>query len=183
MKKLQAVAILVIAVSGCTDFGGPYTPPRVMPGSGIDGVVIGMSREKAREVLGKPDGGGIWDGSHASGEMDIWEKGPHAGLFIQFNGYFVGTTYQMGPVDYISARAPFAGTTPEGIGVSSRIETVLRAYPVPSYRSIDSTGTGILVYCVSGKYLIISLTDSLTSWLGTGYNDPPKPGDFPFYCP
>jgi hypothetical protein len=183
MRLVEAVVILLMILAGCNDIGSPVTSPRIHPGIGIDGAIVGQSRETTRKVLGNPTGGGIWDGARSAGIVETWDTGPHAGLSVFYNNSFVNNVEQTGPADFISAGETFVGTTAEGIGVHSRIDNILRAYPLPSYRSLDSTGGGTLAYCLAGKYCIFSLKDSVAIRVGIGFNDPPKPGDFPFYCP
>ena len=183
MKKNAVVLLgLICCVPGCSDLGDPYTPPRVLPGVGVDGVRIGDSPSRVHEVLGKASGRAFFSGVHGGGTCEHWDVGPHAGMWVFYYPDF-SREDQMGPVDAISVLPPYDGATEDGVGIKSGLGTVLALRPDPAYKSIDSTGSGIVIYCVSHRYLNVTFKDSVVSMVFSGYWDPPKPGEFPFYCP
>ena len=183
MKTLIAFSFcLLVCFAGCSDLGEPYTPPRILPGIGIEGIRVGDSRSHVWEVLGKPDGGGFYDGINNGGRFDSWGKGPHAGLSIYYDLDFYAAE-QAGPVDGINVAAPYTGKTVENIGIGSRLNEVLGQRTEAVHCSIDSSGAGIVVYCVSHRYFIVTFRDSVVSMAFTGWYRPPGPDTFPFYCP
>jgi hypothetical protein len=183
MKTSIALLLLVICgVVGCSDLGDPYTPPRIVPGTGMEGVRLGDSRSRVREILGKPDGGGLYDGIINSGTFESWAKGSHAGLSIYYDTDFDAPDL-VGPVDGINIAAPFAGKTAEGIGIGTRLNEVLGQKSDAVHRSIDSSGAGIVIYCASHRYFIVTFQDSVVARAFIGWYRPPRPDILPFYCP
>ncbi len=148
----------------------------------MEGIRLGDSRCRVREVLGKPDGGGLYDGVTNGGTFESWEKGPHAGRSIYYDTDFNAADL-VGPVDGITVGPPHAGRTAEGIGIGTRLDEVIGQKTDPVHRSMDSSGAGIIVYCVSHRYFIVTFRDTAVSRAFIGWYRPPRPDIFPFYCP
>ena len=183
MRTYAGVLIcLLLSAIGCSDFGAPYTPPRILPGIGMEGVRIGDSRKRAWEVLGKPDGYAFLSAIYGGGQVDIWRTGPHARLTIMYVMDYPSEE-MVEPVDGLWVESPYDGTTPEGYGIGTRLEAVLSQRPDFNYLRIDSSGTGSLVYCASHRYHTITLKDSVIYSMFDGWYTPPPVGLFPFYCP
>jgi hypothetical protein len=105
----------------------------VEPGVGVGSVRFGMTHERVVETLGLPDK--IWDSSESGTvtlvyrprglEVTIWEE---AGV----------VEFECSAACFNAGSRPFAGHTPQGIGIGSSRDTVLAAYGQPDQGHVDS---------------------------------------------
>jgi hypothetical protein len=146
--------------------GGPGV---IVPGKSVEGINFGDLRETVEIKLGNPTSLGWTDGLYRSWRMYAYQKGPHAGLIINFIDS--GAIY--GPVDVINMEPPYAGKTKEGIGLGSPLREVHHVFGIPD-TSLYWPDQHVIAdfYCINNKMFQIHYEDSTVSRLSTGYLAP-----------
>lgn len=139
----------------------------IVPGKSIEGVNLGDSWEVVEQKIGNPTMGGIADGNYRSWIAANYMEGPHAGLSI----YYINNSYDSrGPVDLITASAPYSGKTKEGIEIGSSLNNVRKAYGNPKNTLLfPDRGSIFDYYCFYGKMLLIHYKDSTATGISIGY--------------
>ena len=151
-----------------------------MPGVGVDGVRFGDTHEEIRERLGISQAEGSATGPYGS-RLVYYATETSDGLSILLYPEEKDSKYDKDffTADYFRAEAPYEGETPEGIGLGSEMEEVLRAYGQPVATQGDSTGFQSLVYCFGDKELSIGVEHGRVTMMGMGYHrPPPEPASF-----
>lgn len=152
------VAGLTLSLFSCNDSGlnALFENSRVVPGYGIDGVMLGDSSDEVEQKLGKDYQLGGGDGTGKTWILYTYEKGEHKGLRVWFLEQFDsnGRGYP-GPVDILEVDSTFTGKTRDGIGIGSSIEDVHKFYGLPIEVRYGS-GFTYETYCIVNKQFYLS---------------------------
>jgi len=147
-KGLEGIVVGSIPLISCS-WKNPANSElgRIIPFKSIDGVYLGDTIDTVEKKLGEPDGGFTWDGPYGGGQAYEYNKGFHAGLEVCFMGYDY--------VDSLIVRAPYSGTTKEGIGIGSSLVSVHNFYGMPDKSHSYSNFRGESYY---SNYAVFSIT-------------------------
>ena len=114
----------VLLISGCGKNPLKSESERVVPWESIDGVNLGDTPDIVNNKLGTPNIKIDWYGVYAGGIGYWYEEGHYGGLNVIFNGN--------NTVIALSIKKPYSGTTKEGIGIDSSLESLHDIYGVPN---------------------------------------------------
>lgn len=169
--KLTAIVSLMFLMS-CNILGSDTEssdcgPGIIIPGECIEGVKLGDSREQVDKLLGEPRTIGWTDGLYRAWRTYAYSPSPGFGLAISFIYY--GEDQPWGPVDMIIIQEPYVSKTPEGIGIGSTLDEVLRAYNEPDFVQEGFNGDGgkqgNYLWCHgTTKFTIGTLNDTVTGF-------------------
>jgi hypothetical protein len=179
---IGAMLLTILFLEGCNSLGTGSLEgleARILPGSGIDGVNFGDSKETVLAKLGTADQGSIADGFYKSWFVGDYLKGPHAGLSVYFLEEPINTA---GPIDLLTIHSPYSGKTKEGIGIDSPVNEVRAAFGEPKviYNDYSSEkGVYSYVYCMEGKRLQIGFREDHIEGMGLGYYKSPPDTECP----
>src|SRR5690625_3396733 len=144
-ETTAAIAVLFLFAS-CNILDSKNTdgcePGVIVPGVCIDGVKLGDSRERVKQLLGEPSGGGIADGLYRAWRTYSYRP-PGRTDGLGFSILFIeNEDLSLGPVDMLKAHYPYEGKTPEGIGIGSKLSDVLQAYGEPDFTVVTTLQDG-----------------------------------------
>lgn len=169
VKVWLCFALVLLVASSCRNPAGGDSerggPGLIIPGESIEGVKLGDSREEVEAMLGSPSNTGWADGLYRSHYAYSYYPPGIAGLGLSIY-FIIEEDHAWGPVDVLTAHAPYEGRTPEGLGIGSSLYDVREAYGKPDFSSgqvfqdggIDSSYT----YCIDDiKFYIGTVDDSV----------------------
>ncbi len=167
ITRLSFVATIFLA--SCQDLGVQESEGGVgiiLPGKGIEGIVLGDASQAVDAKLGEPTFKGWTDGLYRGWRSYVYMEGEHAGLSIEF----IDNIDSYGPVDLIGVEAPYKGRTKEGLGIGSPLQSVHATYGLPRHTLVNPQQHWIAdFYCFRGKKFEIHYTDSLITTMSIGY--------------
>jgi hypothetical protein len=156
-------------IMGCEDNGVDITEGGtriILPGKGIDGIILGDSRDVVENKLGEPTGKGWTDGLYRSWLNYVYWEDEHNGLVVDF----IDNSGDYGPVDVLTVLAPYTGKTKEGIGLGSTLAAVRGAFGEPKTTLSQPDQDWIAdFFCINGKKFEVHFLDSAVSTLSIGY--------------
>lgn len=167
LTRLSLLAIIFL--TSCQDLGVEAFEGGVgiiVPGKGIEGIVLGDSKEAVDTKLGEPTRKGWTDGLYRGWRNYEYREGPHAGLSVDFIDNF--DSY--GPVDALQVEAPYKGATKEGIRIGSSLKTVRAVYGLPKTTLANAPQHWLAdFYCFGQRKLEIHYADSVITGMSSGY--------------
>jgi hypothetical protein len=138
----------------------------IVLGKGIEGIILGDSKDVVEQKIGKPSVKGWTDGIYRSWLNYEYSEGPHAGLSINF----IDNNNNYGPVDELEVGSPYSGKTKDGIGIGSSLNNVHSIYGKPKNILLQPEQHWIAdFYCFGGKKLEIHYVDSIVTTISIGY--------------
>lgn len=140
----------------------------IIPGTGVEGIKLGDTKETVELKLGKPTSVGWADGLIRSWRIYRYSEGTRVAPKIRLQFYFIDDGGDYGPIDWIGIGEAYEGKTKEGIGIGSLISVVHQTYGQPAV-NLYSEGITIEKYCVHGKKFEIDYSDSIIVAMSTGY--------------
>ncbi|HKK88300.1 MAG TPA: hypothetical protein VJ917_05580 [Saprospiraceae bacterium] len=132
MNKINTLLILsiFILISSCSDDDGPsIIDATILPGEGLEGLVIGTKGSEVEDEVGND----YFEVSASVGN-DLWNyQMDYDALGLAFNMERAEEDANIRDLEVIgiTITAPYMGTTAEGIGIGSTKQEVEDAYPDP----------------------------------------------------
>ena len=141
LRRLFCISVILLGgVNGCSivdnNEGRSFYNAEIVPGVGVEGILIGATIKEVQEVTGALNLCAIADGVGASWKVAcLDESSPLYGLSMYF---LEGSSMQNRPVangalESITIEAPYAGKTSQGIGIGASQEAVKEAFGEPEY--------------------------------------------------
>lgn len=162
-------------------------PGIIVPGKCIEGVKLGYTQEKVEELLGEPWNIGWTDGFYRSWRTYSYSirGSQEPDLYISF--FYNGEDQPWGPVDLMYIDKPYQGETPEGIGMGSTLEEVLKTFGTPENILEWKDGNGIehgnYTWCYGSTRFTIGTTQDTVRLFFMGYHIPfPEGQDQDYRC-
>lgn len=173
MKYFFSILLIILTLSlfSCNDNGlnALFEISRVVPGYGIDGVMLGDSSDDVEQKLGKDYQLGGGDGSDKTWIIYSYEKGEHKGLRVWFLEQFDSDGWGYpGPVDNLEVDSTFTGKTRDGIGVGSTIEDVHKFFGNPKEIRYSS-GRTYETYCIVNRQFYLSYLGNVLRRFSIGH--------------
>ena len=126
-KSLEGIIVVSIPFISCSKNPVKSEPEgRIVLGKSIDSVYLGDTMDTVEKKLGAQGREPGWDDVYGP-EILNYIEGPHVGLMIRF-GHAI---FSIDAVESLFVESPYYGTTKEGIGIGSSLESVHDFYGMP----------------------------------------------------